>query len=175
MGLGTVSSKALKWYAIYLRNRHEKTVDQRLKEKGFETYLPMIEEVRQYSDRRKKVLEPMFRGYLFVRTDLKNTSPILQTEGVVRFIGTKTRPSPIPDREISWIRIIELKPIDIKREPSITTGERVRVNSGPLEGLEGIVISVRGGMRVVLLVESIGQALSVQVDPNAIKPIKGEA
>lgn len=161
-------SDSRRWYALYLRSRHEKIVDMRLREKGIETFLPMIEEVRRYSDRKKKVLEPLFRGYLFVRTDLKNRLPILQTDGVVNLVGIGMRPSPIPEKEIEWIRIAGARPSTIKRECYITKGERVRVKGGPFEGIEGYVLAVKGSMRVVVSVERIGQSLSVEVGPYAV-------
>jgi transcription antitermination factor NusG len=113
-------AESLRWYALYLRSRHEKAVDLRLREREIETYLPMIEEMRQYSDRKKNVIESLFRG----------------------------------------------EPSKIKREPYLARGEHVRVTAGPFEGIEGYVLAVKGSVRVVVSVESIGQSLSVEVGPD---------
>jgi transcription elongation factor/antiterminator RfaH len=164
----------LRWYALYLRSRHEKVVELRLKERSIETYLPMIEEIRQYSDRKKRVAEPLFRGYLFVRTDLKNAVPILQTEGVVKFVGIGHKPSPIPDSQIESIRIAGAEPSRIKRETYLNSGEHVRVISGPLEGLEGFVVALKGLTRVVLTIDCIGQSVSVEVTPDMVLKLTGQ-
>ena len=163
-----------RWYALYLRSRHEKVVDLRLRERQVETYLPMIEEIRQYSDRKKKVFEPLFRGYLFVRTDLRDKISILQTDGVVKFVGIGIRPSPIPDCQIDSLRIAGVEPARIKREPYLRSGESVRVTSGPLEGIVGFVTVVKGSMRVVLSVDCIGQSVSVEVAPEMIVKMNGQ-
>jgi transcription antitermination factor NusG len=128
----------------------------------------MIEEIRQYSDRKKKVVEPLFSGYVFVRTDLKNKVSILETKGVVKFVGIGFKPSSIPDRQIEWIRIAGGEPSKIKREPYLAAGEHVRVSAGPFEGIEGFILAVKGSMRVVVSVECIGQSVSVEVVPDAI-------
>jgi transcription antitermination factor NusG len=161
----------LRWYALYLRSRHEKAVDVRLREKGIETYLPMVEEIRQYSDRKKIVLEPLFRGYLFVRTDLGDKVPILQTGGVVRFVGIGLKASPIPDKQIGWIRIAGGDPSRIKREPYWVAGERVRVIAGPFAGIEGLIVTLKDSMRVVLSVECIGQSVSVEVTRDWVRKL----
>jgi transcription elongation factor/antiterminator RfaH len=158
----------LRWYALYLRSRYEKMVDIRLREREIETYLPMIEEIRQYSDRKKKVIQPLFRGYLFVRTDLRSRVEILETEGVVKFVGIGLKPSPIPDKQIECIRIAGGIPSKIRRESYLATGERVRVSGGPFEGLEGFILAVKGSMRVVVSVDCIGQSVSVEVTPDSV-------
>jgi transcription elongation factor/antiterminator RfaH len=167
--IGKVSeTQSGRWYALYLRSRHEKVVDLRLREKQIKTLLPMIEEVRQYSDRKKKVIEPLFKGYLFVHTDLRNQVTILQTEGVVRFVGIGSKPSPIPDNQIESVRIIGGEPSRITREHYLKSGESVRVKSGPFEGIEGFVVAMRGSTRVVISVDCIGQSISVDVAPDLV-------
>ena len=163
-----VVTQSARWYALYLRSRHEKMVDLRLRERDIETYLPMIEEVRQYSDRKKRVVEPLFRGYLFVRTDLRNKIPILQTDGVVKFVGIGLKPSPIPDKQIEWIRIAGGEPSKIKRESYLAAGEHVRVTAGPFEGIEGFILALKGSMRVVVSIECIVQSVSVEVAPDLV-------
>jgi transcription elongation factor/antiterminator RfaH len=160
-----------RWYALYLRSRHERAVELRLTERQIETFLPMIEEVRQYSDRKKRVSEPLFRGYLFVRTDLRNRTSILQTDGVVKFVGIGSKPSPIPDGQIESIRLAGGKPSRIRREQYLSSGEYVRVTSGPFEGIEGFVVTLKGSTRVVVSVECIGQSISVEVAPDHVSKV----
>jgi transcription antitermination factor NusG len=74
------------WYALYLRSRYEKKANLELEKKNIETFLPLIEELHVWSDRKKRVMEPLFRGYIFVKTDLRDKETILMTDGVVRFV-----------------------------------------------------------------------------------------
>lgn len=156
----------LRWYALYLRSRHEKIVDQRLREKGVETLLPLIEEVRQYRDRKKKVLEPLFRGYLFVRIDLMSRLQVVQTEGVVRIVGNGVRPSHIPENQIEWMRIAMGCPSKIHRESCLAVGDAVRIATGPFAGIQGSVLRQKDSLRVVVSVECIGQSVSVEILPG---------
>lgn len=158
----------LRWYALYLRSRHEKIVDQRLREKGVETLLPLIEEVRQYSDRKKRVLEPLFRGYLFVRMDLKSGLQVVQTEGVVRIVCTGVRPAPIPENQIEWIRIATGCPSMIHRESCLAVGESVRIAAGPFAGIEGSILRQKDSLRVVVTVDCIGQGVSIEISPSQL-------
>ncbi len=159
------------WYALYLRSRYEKRVEQDLRAKGVETFLPLIEEVHRWSDRRKTVLEPLFRGYVLVKTDLSNRVTIVSTEGVVKFVGINHRPSTIPEPEIEWIRRIIGQPTNVKRERYLNAGERVRVIAGPLLGVEGIVLRRQGVLRVVVSIEAIAQSISVQVPAGLLELI----
>lgn len=166
--LYSTAGQILRWYAIYLRSRYEKKVDLLLRQKGVETFLPLIEEFHVWSDRKKKVLEPLFRGYLFVRTDLRGKWAILETDGVVKFVGSGQNPSAIPDKQIESIRIAGGIPSKIRRESYLATGERVRVGAGPFEGVEGFVLAVKGSTRVVISVECISQSVSVEVAPDSV-------
>jgi transcription antitermination factor NusG len=160
------------WYALSLRSRYEKKSYDLLCEKGVDAYLPLIEEVHVWSDRKKKVLEPLFRGYMFVRTDLRNRFEILQTDGVVRFVSIGNHLTAIPEKQMEWVRLASREPSKVSREPYLTIGERVRVNSGPLQGVEGIIVRVKDSYRIVLAVECIAEAFSVDVAPEAVEKIQ---
>lgn len=157
------------WYALYLRSRYERKVDQRLRESGVESFLPLIEEVHLWSDRRRKVLEPLFRSYLFVKTDLRDRSVILETDGVVRFVGVRHTPSPIPDSQIQGLRIAASHPAQVRREGYYPQGQAVRVISGIFEGIEGFVVRLHGHSRVVLAVDSIAQSVSFVVPEEYLR------
>ncbi len=164
-------SDTARWYALYLRSRHERVVDSRLRESGVETFLPMIEVVKRYSDRHKRGLEPLFRGYVFIRTDLKNRLHILQVHGVVRFVGIENSPSPIPNHQIDWIRRLTECPVPVKRETFIRGGERVQVNAGPFKGIEGIALRMGGHLRIAIAVDCIAQSLSIEIDSALVSVI----
>ncbi len=159
------------WYALYLRSRFEKRVDEALKEKEVDVFLPLIQEVHIWSDRKKKVEEPLFRGYIFVKTDFHNKETILQTDGVVKFVGIREHPSPIPENQIDWLRRIIGEPTKVKRENYFDIGERVRVISGPLLGVEGIVLRHQTETRVVISLTAIAQSVSIQVPADLLELI----
>jgi len=158
-----------RWYALYTRSRFEKKIDRDMQERGIESFLPLVEEVHVWSDRKKKVFEPLFRGYVFVRTDLKNKLSILQTDGVVQFVSIRNVPSPIPDEQMNWVRILAESPDAIRREEYVAVGETVRVVAGPFKGVEGFVVKVKDSARVVVSLHSIAQAVSVEVMPEFLE------
>lgn len=162
------------WYALYLRSRFEKKTYNELQRKQIESFLPLIEEVHVWSDRKKKVLEPLFRCYLFVKTNLRNEVDILQTEGVVRFIGIQNYPSPIPEEQIEWVRIVVGHPQVVRREDSLVVGDRVAVIAGPFKGIRGCVTTLRGSTRVGISLTGIPYSISVEVEQNFLQPLGEE-
>jgi transcription antitermination factor NusG len=152
-----------RWYALSVRSRFEKKSDTELQRKGIESFLPLVEEVHLWSDRKRKVKEPLFRGYVFVKTDLRNKLAILQTDGVVRFVGVRNLPSPIPDNEMNWMRILGNHPNAVVREEYVSVGEVVRIVAGPFRGIEGFISQVKDSARVVVSFSSIAQSVSVEV------------
>ncbi len=157
------------WYALYLRSRYEKKVARELERKHIEQFLPLIEEVHRWSDRKKKVLEPLFRGYIFVKTDLRDRESILMTTGVVRFVGINTKPSRIPEVHIDWLRRVTGGAKEVQREPYLDIGERIRIIGGPFAGIEGIISRVNETSRVIVSIAAIEQSFSVQVPAEFVK------
>jgi len=160
------------WYAIYVRSRHEKKVHQLFKDKGVESSLPLIKSTRKWSDRKKKVEIPLFRGYVFVKIDVgKDKLNVLKTDGVVKFISILNKPSRIPDNQIHWVHLME-KSSEAKSEKEIPIGQKVRVKMGPFKGIEGIVLRTGNQSRLVVFMESIMHAVSVEINPNYLDEIK---
>jgi transcription antitermination factor NusG len=161
------------WYVIYVRSRHEKNVYSALLNKGIITSLPMKTVIRKWSDRKKKVQLPLFRGYVFVNINLKiDNLNVLQTPGVVKFIGIRQEPSRIPDDQIHWLHMMAAESTSVRNEKEFSAGQRVRVVAGPFKGIEGVVKRVGGRSRLVVLIESIMQAVSVEIDPSYIEKSK---
>jgi transcriptional antiterminator RfaH len=159
-----------RWFAFHTRARHEKSVNTRLNHKGIEVYLPLVPRERQWHDRRKVVEWPLFPSYVFARTRRDSLFQVLDTPGVAGVVRLGGRPVPVPDEDIENVRrfaeaVAETGNIP-EPEPLVSEGQRVRVVSGPLEGVEGLVIERRGGGRTLLQVglEAIGQGLKVEVD-----------
>lgn len=160
-----------RWFAVSVRSRFEKKTEAELYKKGIDVFLPLIEEVHVWSDRKKKVKEPLFRGYVFVKTDLREKQSILQTDGVVRFVGVRHVPSPIPDEQINWIRILSNSPGAIHREEYVRVGEVVRIIAGPFRGIEGFVTKIKDSTRVVVSLPAIARSVSIEVAPAFLEKI----
>ena len=158
------------WYAIYVRSRHEIKVAEQLKQKGISHLVPMIKEVRQWSDRKKKVKVPLFRGHVFVNIDLlKEKISVVQSEGVVKFIGIKGVPSMIPPHEIRWLNILNDHADTVHHEISHKVGERVNVIGGPFKGVQGEVVEIRNTSRLLISFESISQVVSIEITADLLK------
>jgi len=163
------STKIKKWYAIYTKSRNEKMVHVNLEAKGIEVYLPLLKILKQWSDRKKWVEIPLFRSYIFVHIYDKNYLDVLQTDGVVRFVTFRNERIPIPENQIDAVRsyLEEDDPINIENLEYLP-GDRVEVCRGPLRGLLGVLIEVKGKQRVMVEIESIGQRLILNLPKSII-------
>ena len=161
------------WYVVYVRSRHEKKVHQLFEEKGVESSLPLVKTTRKWSDRKKKVEIPLFRGYVFVKIDIgKDKLNILKTNVVVKFIGIQNKPSKISDEEIHWVHMMVEESDTVQSEKEIPVGQKVRVSAGPFKGIEGVVLRAGNRSRLVVNIESIMNAVSVEINPNYLDKIK---
>ncbi|HCD36040.1 MAG TPA: antitermination protein NusG [Chlorobium sp.] len=161
------------WYAVYVRSRYEKKVHQWLEEKELTSFLPLLETMRQWSDRKKKVYEPLFRGYVFVNIDMKHEHvKVLETEGVVKFIGIGRNPSVISERDIEWLRTLVREPDALHQTVStMPVGRKVRVLAGPFKDLEGIVVKQGREDRMIIFFDSIMQGIEVSIIPDFLLPL----
>ena len=153
------------WYAIYVRSKHEKNVHSALLNKGIESSLPLKTVIRQWSDRKKKVQVPMFRGYVFVKINLNiDKLNILQTPGIVKLIHFNNQIPAIPEEQIFWLNTILTSESEINYETQHQPGDEAEVIAGPLKGLKGQVIKQKSVLRVILWIEIIMQGVSVEID-----------
>jgi len=168
----TKNNNKRSWYAVYVRSRHEKSVYSALLDKGIDASLPMMTVVRKWSDRKKKMQIPLFRGYVFVKIDVNiDNLNVLQTAGVVKFIGIRNKPSRIPDEQIHWMHMMMAESATVRAEKEIPVGQRVRVMIGPFKGIKGVVRRVGSRSRLVVLIESIMQAISIDIKPEHLEKI----
>jgi transcription antitermination factor NusG len=154
------------WYALQTRARHERIVKERLDKRGILTFLPTLIEVHRWSDRKKKVEMPLFSCYLFARlapTRLDQLR-VLCVEGVFRFVGPRREGLPIPDEQIEAVRALVESQLPCSSHPFLKIGQRVRIRSGSLDGLEGILVSRNGDTSVIISVDAIQRSLAVRVD-----------
>lgn len=161
----------LRWYAVYTRPRFEKKVDLELKRRGFDSYLPLHTVVKQWSDRKKKVEEPLFRSYVFVHVSPKERVDSMEITGIVRMIGFGGKPSVIPDDQIDAIRRFLEGGYKIESYDYLSSGDPVEITHGPLMGIKGILAEKRNVSRFVIRIDAIGQSIAIEVDPGALKKL----
>lgn len=168
----TTNLTAPQWFAVQTRGRYEKKVATQLKEKGIETFLPSIREVHRWSDRNKYVEVPLFPGYTFVRAIANSPERlrVLQTDGVVRIVGTGTELSPVDPKQIDDIRMLLASGILMKMYPFLKVGQRIRIRGGCLDGLEGILVSWPRESCLVVSVDVIQRAIAINLDGYQVEP-----
>ena len=163
----------MKWYAIHTRSGHEKQVDLFLSERGVETFLPLVHTLSRRRDRKKYVDIPLFPGYLFVFTEKERLLfDVKYTRGVTRIIGTDLdAPTPIPDKQILDIKSIMETEVKLDPFPYLKKGRMVRVKSGPLKGLEGILVERKGHYKLVIKIDLLQKGAAAEVYISDIEPI----
>jgi len=151
------------WYAAYTLPRHEKAVAEQLGLRQVETYLPLYLSVRRWAERRALVQMPLFPGYVFVRTSAGDRIRVLEHPSVLRLVTFNGRPAPLPAGEIERLRAA-LEFGKAEPFPFLIPGKRVRVKSGPLAGVEGIILRRKGRTRLVVSVEAIHRSIIFDLD-----------
>ncbi len=163
------------WYALYTRHHHEKVIARNLMAKGFKVFLPLYSAPHRWKDRTKVIALPLFSCYVFIRTELKHHLDIVTTAGVHDFVRSSGFPAMIPPREIDGILKVVEHYVKIEPHPFIKCGDRVRVNGGPLEGIEGILLRKKNFSRLVLSVELLGQSASVDIDVAMVERVSNSS
>ena len=165
---------APRWYACYTRGRHEKRVAALLEQRGIEHFLPLHASTEQWSDRKKRVLWPLFPSYVFVRVDPRDLPKALAVNGMVAVVRAGSAPVAIADEEIENVRrfaaAIEAHGLEPELE-DLAVGRRVHVGAGPLRGVEGVVVERRGRARVLVGLQAVGRGMSVEVDAALLQPL----
>lgn len=161
------------WYALSVRPRHETAVESILINKGYETFLPLHQSKREWSDRRKVLSLPLFPGYVFCRLDLSTrTVPVISTPGVLRIVGCGSTPIPVDDKEISSIQSLVESGWPLQSHGYLHSGCKVRIMQGPLTGVEGIFCAAKNQCQVVLSISLLQRSVAVLVDRNMISVIE---
>ena len=157
------------WYAVWTRSRHEQVVREQLERKGLEAFLPTVTRWSRWKDRKKKIDWPLFPGYCFARFNPRERLPVLKCSGVVSIIGFDGEIVPIPEHEIEGIRRLVESDLQYDPCPLIREGMMVEVTHGPLKGVIGRLMRKGAHARLVLSVDLIGQAVSVEVDAADVR------
>jgi len=162
------------WYAVHVKSRHEFKVTDRLTKVGVETFLPAVEKLSRWRDRKKLINFPLFPGYIFVRIHkiYETMRAVLKTQGVVRFLGIiPGEPEPVSEEQIiSLKRLIESKE-SLDPYPYLKEGQRVRIKRGPLAGVEGLLTERKGQHLLVLSVDILRQGVSVKIDALEVEAV----
>ena len=166
--IGPIAPEVL-WYAAYTYPRHEKCVFEQLQQKSIDCYLPLYEEVHLWSDRNMRVQLPVFPGYVFVHIPLSERRQVLSVASVLRILSFNGRPVPLNESEIADLKR-SLAHRRVEPFPNyLCKGDRVRIRSGPLEGLEGIVAYYKGRSRIVISIQAIMNSVAVELEEEDLE------
>jgi transcription antitermination factor NusG len=160
------------WFALQVRTRHEIGVASHLDSIGFEWFLPLYKCRKRWSDRIKESEVPLFPGYLFCRLNLQDRLPILKTPGVLQIVGFNRQAVPVDEVEISALQRLVASGVPNHPWPYLEVGEMVRIESGPLRGLEGKVVEFRGNHRLVLSVKLLQRSVAVEMDSAFVEAVR---
>ena len=153
-----------RWLVLYTRPRFEKKIHTQLEELSITAYLPLREEVRQWTDRRKVIESPLFHCYIFVKVVEKERIAALDIPGAVKYVSFGGKLAEISEDTIEDLKIMMTRPRDVRiEETSLRLGQKVHVSAGPLAGMSGYLVQFRGSTRVAIMIEAIDQMVSIEV------------
>jgi transcription antitermination factor NusG len=170
--MGLEIPKSFPWYVLTVKMGREATVRDILEQFGYVVFVPSVTESRRYSDRLKKVQQPLFPGYVFSQFDSKRKVPILRVSHVMGIVGDRSGPIAVPEEEIIGVQKALENLIPCQPWPFLKVGQPVRIIAGPLCGVRGRLERVKGEMRVVIGISLLQRALAVEVDRAYVRPIE---
>lgn len=164
------------WHALYVRSRSEKKVLSQLEEMGIQAYLPLITVVKQWSDRRKKVEEPLFKSYVFVHSNSKQYIPILNVYGVVKFVTFEKEAVVVPENQIlaikKFVRDYERgEEFKMRNDEELKVGQMVRIINGPMKGLTGRLDTICNKRHLIVYIDVVGQCIPVHIPRAKLEPV----
>ena len=159
-----------RWYALTVKHQHERQAGLALELKGWEALAPLYRSKRQWSDRVQEVELPLFAGYVFCRFPFAMRISVLNTPAVGRIVSFGGIPTPVEDEEITGIQTLLSSSLPVKPWPYLKAGDRVRVERGPLRGVEGTLLKEKDNYRLVVGVELLQRSIAVELDPDLVVP-----
>lgn len=159
------------WYVAQTRARHEKRAAEELGRRGIENFLPLYETMRRWKDRRVRLQLPLFTGYVFARFPLSERLRALEISSVARLVGFGSLPTALPDYDMETMRKGLTSKLRAVPHPHLTDGHRVRIVSGPFEGLEGILLRHKNYFRVIVSVDLIVRSVAIEIDAANLRPL----
>jgi transcription antitermination factor NusG len=164
MGMGECA-----WYALTVGPRKEKLTAQALRTRGFEDFLPLYSSRRRWSDRIKRIEQPLFPGYVFCRFNQLERQSVLKTPDVVSIVGFGKVPEPVDDSEMTALQAVCGSGLDAVPYPNPSVGSKVTLNEGPLRGLEGVLVQDKKA-RLILSLTLLQRSVAVEIDREWIRP-----
>ena len=160
------------WYAVYTKPRWEKKVSALLSEKGIENYCPLNRVVKQWSDRRKVILEPVFKSYVFVKIEEAKKWDLKKINGILNFVYWLGKPAVIKEEEINIIRkfLNEFSEVQVTEERGLKVNTKVRIKQGLMMNYQGLLIELTGN-RAKVRIDSMGISLNAQFDKKNLEPL----
>ncbi len=159
-----------RWFAVQVRTRWESSTALLLSGKGYQTLLPTYKERKRWNGRLREVNAPLFPGYVFCQFDTQKRLPILVTPGVIAVVSQGKVPLPVDDAEIAAIRTLVSSGVPVEPWPFLEIGQKVRIESDALQGLEGILVQFKGNHRVVLSVSLLRRSVALEIDRASVRP-----
>lgn len=168
----TTGKDRMRWYPVYTRSRAEKKACLELLNKGIETYLPLHRQLKQWSDRKKWVEEPLIKSYLFVHIYQHQQAEVLMTSGIARFIYFSGKIATMPDRQIEDLKLVLASAYELEiTEEELQPGEKITIKAGSLKGMQGEIIEYRSQKQLLLKLGGIRYNIIVQVPASLIARI----
>jgi transcription antitermination factor NusG len=164
-------SDGCSWFAVRVRSKSERIALAHLRERGFEEFTPSYKAERHWSDRKKMIDQFLFPGYVFCRFNPQNRLPVLTAPGVVDLVGCGKVPVPIPDEEIERVRKMVESGVLVSPWPYLELGQTVRIERGPLAGMDGILEEVKGKCRLVISINLLKRSISAEVERSCVRPL----
>jgi transcription antitermination factor NusG len=162
---------SLNWYAVRVRSQYEDMVARHLRVRGLESFLPLYKEKHRWSDRFKEIEVPLFPGYVFCQFNPVNRLPVLTVPGVVHLVGTGRNPTPIDENEMIALQSAVKSGFAAKPWPFLEVGQKVKIEYGPLIGVEGILLGFRGRQRIVLSISLLQRSVAVEINEDWVRPL----
>lgn len=163
------------WYALVTKHQHERAVVSGLAAYGIETMLPVYKAARQWSDRTKELESPLFAGYVFAHFSLQQRVGVLRIPAVRNIVSFGGAPAPINPQDLEHIRAIVDSKLPLRPWPLLKPGDRVRVERGPLKGIEGTLLQERTCTRLIVGFDMLQRAVAVELSPDLIVPVRQRA
>jgi transcription antitermination factor NusG len=165
------STDGIKWFALQVRTRWENSTALLLSGKGYQTLLPTYQRRKRWNGRLKQLNAPLFPGYVFCQFDALNRLPILVTPGVIAVVGRGRVPVPVDDAEITALRTVVSSGLSSEPWPYLEIGQKIRIESDALRGLEGILIKFKGNHRMVVSVSLLRRSVALEIDRDCVSPL----
>jgi transcription antitermination factor NusG len=167
-----IETQQTSWYALHVRLRQECLVEEALRYKGYETFLPLHRANAREYERHNNIQLPLFPGYLFCRCDMGSNSggKIVTTPGVMRILGSKF-PTPVPDDEIEAVKRLVRSKAVLSPCPFMQPGQIVMIRGGPLRGLKGCVVAEHSCFRLVISLTLLRRSVAVTIERDWVSPV----